>query len=48
MDQTSDLALKKAYKKEAIDALNQAMAEKWPSWDNLFTDVYDELTPNLI
>ena len=36
-------ALRKAARREAIRVLNEAEQEGKPSWEYLFTDVYDEM-----
>ena len=35
-------------RKECSTALRTATSSKMPSWESLFDDVYDKLTPNLI
>jgi 2-oxoisovalerate dehydrogenase E1 component alpha subunit len=35
-------------RKDVLSALGRAEKEKKPAWNELFTDVYDELTPNLV
>ena len=42
-----DEELRKKYREETIAALKSAMNEKLPPIDDLFTDVYDEMTSNL-
>lgn len=39
--------LRKKYREETIQALKNAITEKYPPIEDLFTDVYEELTPNL-
>lgn len=43
-----DKETRSTLKKEIIAALKEATEQKLPSWNTLFEDVYDELTPNLI
>lgn len=46
-DEAKDKETRAAIKKEIIAALKEANEQKLPSWESLFEDVYDELTPNL-
>ncbi|KAI9306172.1 thiamine diphosphate-binding protein [Cunninghamella echinulata] len=47
-DQEKDDAWRKDIKKQVLSHFSEAEKKKKPSIDLLFTDVYDELTPNLI
>lgn len=43
----ADEELRKKYREETIAALKNAEKEQYPPIDDLFTDVYDEMTGNL-
>lgn len=43
-----DEEMKKKYREETIQALKNAVNEPYPPMEELFTDVYEEMTPNLI
>jgi len=42
-----DELMKKKYRDETIQSLKNAVSELFPPIDDLFTDVYDEMTTNL-
>jgi 2-oxoisovalerate dehydrogenase E1 component alpha subunit len=43
-----DVALKKECRKEVLEAFNKAEKRKKPAVEELFTDVFDGLTPGLL
>jgi 2-oxoisovalerate dehydrogenase E1 component alpha subunit len=40
--------LRKKYRDETARGLQSAIEKKFPPYTELFTDVYDQMTPNLI